>query len=264
MTVEIESGAGGAQSLTHARIGWQNLARGASIAASTTASGYTATGASLPDTYQFWQPTALPATWRADLGSAQAVDYCGVAAHDLATQGATLIVESSTNDSTWTERGRVTPSDDSAIMVLFPSVSARYWRVQITGSTMPTIGVIHFGAALAMTRPIFGGVTPSGLARVTTIRPNISEGGQWLGRSIERKGYQFSASWRHLAPSFVRGDFDTFVKAARSYPFFFAWRPSYVGDCIYASADGDIVASNMGLRDFMEVSIDMTGHGWDE
>ena len=86
------------------------------------------------------------------------------------------------------------------------------------------------------------------------------EGGQWLGRSIIRKGVTTSYQWRHLKAAWYRQYFDPFVKSARTTPFFIAWRPeTYPNEVAYAWAKSDIRPSNMGIRDFMEVTLSVEG-----
>jgi hypothetical protein len=81
--------------LTYPRIGYKNYALGLAAAA-VTVSGETATGPKdaplRPDTAEFWQPQALPATWTLDLGQARAVDYVGLAGHTLGTNAAVVKV----------------------------------------------------------------------------------------------------------------------------------------------------------------------------
>jgi hypothetical protein len=40
-----------------------------------------------PDTGEYWQPSALPATWVLDLGTTRNVDYVGIAAHTIGSLG---------------------------------------------------------------------------------------------------------------------------------------------------------------------------------
>jgi hypothetical protein len=246
--------------LKNSRIGHQTYTRTGSVVASSSQTGFPAAAAKNPLTYEFWRPVSLPATWRLDIGSAQEVDYVGIAAHSLGSTGCTVHVEYSTNDSTWTTVSSLLAGQDGPIMFLFMPITARYWRIRITGSTIPSVGVVYIGKALAMQRPIYSGHTPITLSRVTEMRPNKSEGGQWLGRSIIRRGSQTQAEYRHLEASWVRTHFDKFIKDATRYPYFFAWRPStYPEDVGYVWTSDDITPSNMGVRDYMSVSWAMEG-----
>jgi len=255
--VVIQNGFTPTVPLTHSRIGINSIGRTGAVSASSAAAGFPASAAANPLTYEFWKPTATPAWWRVDAGTAVTVDYVGIASHNLA--GSTVTVQRSDNNSTWVDVVSTTPTDNSPIMFLFAAVSARYWRVSVTGNSV-AIGVINIGKVLEMQRACFAGINPIDLTRRTTIRPNVSEGGQWLGRSIIRQGSGTSVSFRHLTYDWYRANFDPFVEQARSYPFFFAWRPEgYANSVGYVWTQGDIAPTTMGIKGFLEVGIDMEG-----
>lgn len=252
------------QPLNHPRIGYQSHARDATITASTTADAYLTRAPANGLTYQFWRPTELPAWWQADLGDIAEVNYIGIAAHTLGSSVCTYTLQYSADESLWLDAtaGSI-PANDRPIMELFSPTEARYWRLYIEGEgTMPIIGVIYIGKVLEMLRPIYAGHTPITLARQTTISTNASEAGQWLGRSIRRDGVATSASFRHLTAAWVRTELDPFIKSARLYPFFWAWRPqTYPNEIGYVWVNSDIQPSNMGIRDLMQVSFSMEGIG---
>lgn len=266
MAIVIQSSFSPARPLTHARLGHATITRGGLLVASGEQAGFEADAALNPLTYEFWKPDALPATWRIDAGAAVSVDYVAIAAHTLATEGASVKPQWSDNDSTWNDVTGVTahaPANDGPIMFLFAPISHRYWRIQVTGTTVPSIGVVFIGAALAMPRPLYGGHSPLDLSRTTVIRPHQSERGQFLGRSKVRSGFATDIAWRHLTPSFVRSEFDPFVEDATCFPFFLAWRPSTFTDSVgYVWTKQDIHPSNMGIgAGLMQVAFNVEGLG---
>ena len=190
------------------------------------------------------------------MGSAKTVDYFGLVG-DM--NGATVALQSSTDNSTWTTQQTQSGLTDRINMFLFLPVSARYWRLLITVA-IPSIAVVYIGQALDMQRMIYQGHTPLTLSRTTELSNNISEGGQYLGRSIIRKGAKTGFGWQHLKADWYRANFDPFVKAARTAPFFIAWRPSqYPSEMGFVWVDGDIAPSNSGPRDFMAVDMNVMG-----
>jgi len=257
--------------MTHARIGYQTITRDCTVSASSEAVNCPADAPTRPDTYERWKPTEIPATWAVDAGAAVDVNYIGIAAHTLGTNRASVIIQWSTDGIDagtypsvhWTDYGNsFLPANNSPIMVIGDLTTARYWRVVIksVAGDEPEIGVVYVGKALEMERAIYGGHAPITMSRNTTIRPNKSEGGQFLGRTVIRKGVSTSASFRNLTPAWVRSEFDTFIRAAREYPFFFAWRPEdYPEEVGYVTCDQDISPSNMGMAGFMQVSFSMNG-----
>jgi hypothetical protein len=145
-------------------------------------------------------------------------------------------------------------------MFLFEPIVARYWRISLIGSVVPSIGVVYMGVTLDMERPCFSGVNPINLSRRTIVRPNRSENGLWLGRSITRQGSQTSVTYNNLNYSWYLNNFDPFVDLARRFPFFFAWRPEGYPDSIgYVWTSSDITPSTQGVRDLVSVSMTLEG-----
>lgn len=252
----IQSGYSPTPDLNHARIGHQNLTFGLTPTASTSAAGYPAIAATYPTTFEYWKPTALPATWTVDMGTSKAIDYCGIVA-DL--NGATIAVQSSPDNTTWTTRGSIGPTTDRINMALFVEVTERYWRLSIANG-LPNIAVVYIGKALAMQRKIYQGHTPLTLSRTTELSNNMSDTGQYIGRSIIRKGAQTSCNWSHLTADWYRANFDPFVKAARTGPFFIGWRPEqYPNELGYVWTDNDIAPQNSGPKNYMNVGMNFMG-----
>lgn len=260
--IYVSSGWAPSVTAYHPRIGWDayNIQGNGIMSASTEAAGFDVNALENPLTYDKWKPTALPAWCALDIGdSSSGVNYVGIAAHTL--EGFTVKIQSSTDNMAWTDRSDPqTPTDNSAILFLFNDVTARYWRVYITGTGIPSIGVVYFGEVLAVERAIYGGVTPITLSRQTIISNNKSDSGNWLGRSLIRRGLTGSAQFKNLSSTFYRTYFDPFVRSARQYPFFFAWRPTVFNDDIaYVWTPDDIAPQNNGTRALMDVSFDMMG-----
>lgn len=262
--------------LTHARIGYQTWTRDLEPDAVTVSSeDEDGPGDSVlrPDTAEFWEPTELPATLVIDLGAGRDVDYAGIAAHTLGSSGCAVEVETSDgsfagspSEQVWTALAQdIAPGDDAPLMFLDTSRVCRYIRLTVTGDdVMPRIGVVYVGEALAMQRRIYGGHSPMNLSRDTVLQRTLSRGGQFLGQSFRRHGQKGSIGWKHLEPDWYRENFDPFVKAARQYPFFVAWRPAdYPLEVAYAWCPDDIKPSNMGVLNFMQVGFEMFGIGYE-
>jgi hypothetical protein len=259
--------------LTHARIGYQTWLRdldATAITASTENTLGPKDGPLRPDTFEFWEPTALPATWEIDLGTSRDVDYAGIAAHTLGSSGCAIKVETSVGDvagspleQVWNLiASEIAPGNDAPLLFLDSSRVTRYVRLTITGgATMPRIASIYAGEVLAMQRPLYGGHTPITLSRETVLHRSLSRGGQFLGQGFRRHGLVGQASFRHLTAAWYRETFDPFVQSARRFPYFFAWRPSaFPEEVAYAWTDEDIRPSNMGIRSFMQVAWPIRAH----
>lgn len=265
--------------LTHARIGYQSWLRDLT-ASDVTVSSETANGPGdaplRPDTAEFWEPSELPATWEVDLGATRPVDYVGVVGN-LGSSNCAVMVEwsdgalvGSPQDLVWTQfSDDAQPSDDSPLLFLGASVNARLLRLTFSAigspadaATPPRVAVIYAGEVLKMQRPIFGGHGPINLSRQTVLHGSMSAGGQFLGQGFRRHGVSGSVAFRHLEDTWVRETLDPFIRAARQYPYFFAWRPGqYVNDVAYVWTQEDIRPSNMGVRSYMQVGWPMQGIG---
>lgn len=105
----------------------------ATVAASTTATGYAAANVIDWRPYTWWKPTALPATLTQDCGAAAAADYALVYGHDLATHGCAIDIRGSTDNFVASNVLLDThnAADSGAILRLFGSASYRYWRLRI-------------------------------------------------------------------------------------------------------------------------------------
>ena len=265
----LAAAAAAGQPLTKARIGYQVHSRDLGLgAAAVTVSTEDPAGprdAPLrPDTAEYWLPTALPATWTLDLGTLFDVDYVGVAGHTIGSEACGLLVETSQDGSTWTTfAADVSPADDTPILFLDDSRSIRYVRLTLTGLGDPArLGVVYVGQALAMPEPIDGAYTPITMSRETVLRTQQTRGGQFIGQSLKRYGVSGDATFKNLTASFVRSDFDPFVKSARQYPYFFAWCPQYFPlEVGYCWAPKDIRPKYMGIADYMQVNWSMNGLG---
>lgn len=246
--------------LSHARIGYQTICTRDNVIASSQAAGFPAEDAVNVFTNEFWQPATLPATWTCDAGTGVDTDYIGIAAHTLGSTACSVTIEYSTDNTTWTHLNSFLPKDNRPVMLLYPTITARWWRFTLVGSTIPRIGVIYIGQSLQMQRAIYGGHAPLTLNRSTTIYNQMSEAGQFTARSITRQGNGTSFAWKYLRAAWYREFFDPFVLAARRTPFFIAWRPDKFPDEVgYVWTSSDINPSNMGVKDYMEVSMSVSG-----
>jgi hypothetical protein len=218
-----------------------------------------------PDTFEHWQGDALPATLTIDLGQARSVDYVGIAGHTIGTDDASVLVEYSSDDINYTTfADSASPAGNTPLLFLDEEISRRYWRITLTGSgDVPKIAVIYIGQVLVMLRKIYGGHSPAVLSRDTLLYNNMSDGGQFLGQYVRRRGVNGAVNLTNLPASWYRENFDPFVKAARENPFFFAWRPiDWPDEIAFGWTDKNIQPVNMGIRDLMQVKFDFHGIGY--
>lgn len=243
--------------LNHGRIGYASYIQGAALSASSGVD--TVAALSTPSTWERWQPAAGTHTVTATLSAAQSVDYVGLAGYDLA--GGTVTVAVSPDlVSAFTTVATFTDFSKESVMRLFSAVSARRIRLTVTRGTAPALGVFYCGPVLALERATRGGSSPATLNRSTSYSNEFSAAGQILGRVINRQGIKTAVNLRNLTDAWYRANFDPFVAAARTQPFFYLWNPrDYPADCIYGVASDDIAPTLQGGRALMDVSFEIEG-----
>lgn len=249
--------------LNHARIGYQTWTRGVTPSVTGTAPGFFAGALSNSLTYEYWKPAhATTSTIQYDFGEAKYTDYVGIGAHTLGDNATTVKIQYSQTGVGFGTVAEFTAEDNNAIMALFDGVLARYIRIVLTYTVAPKIAVIYAGGVLAMQRGMYGGHSPITLSNTTDVYSQVSPTGQWLGRSIVGKGFKSSAAWKNLTSDWYREYFNPFVLSARQYPYFFAWNPLQFDDEVALCwSNNNIQPSNSGIRNLMDVSIDLNGHG---
>lgn len=181
-------------------------------------------------------------------------------------------VQYSTNGTDWTTIHNTPTAAQNTMLYLFNSVTARYVRVTVSAATAldyAGLSVVFIGLALVTDRPaVYGGATRIVHARADEIADEMSEEGQWLGSTVQRKGYDFKVEWNHLGAvggaTWYQNNFDVFAEDRIGKPFFIAPRPSPASDTkddvLYCVSKSNIVPTN-GIRNFKDVSLSLRGFG---
>jgi hypothetical protein len=235
--------------------------------ANVTGAGEGAAALSTPTTYDYWQATS-GTSWSIQQvagsspssigGVSQQITAVGIAGHNLGTVGATVSI--SINGNVVATRQ---PTSDAPLLVLFDVVVSDRVTVDVTissGAPMPRIATIAFGEALVFERSVYGGHSPFTLNENQTVLSNRSEGGQFLGASVVRRGFGGALSINHLRAAWVREFMPAFIQGTESMPFFLAWRPeTYPDEVAYCYHTAAVSLSNMGMRDYMAVSLSVEG-----
>jgi hypothetical protein len=218
-----------------------------------------------------------PATWERYVVSAATTvtytvgedfdfDSVCIAAHTFGSTQTELEIYYSEDAAgeTFTKIYDAIPPTNAPLMVLLSAVTiARRIRLVIAEpDTTVELGVVYAGACLQTQRPIYGGHRPITLASSTEYANSVSDSGQWLGRSITKKGFRTQGAWKYTEAEWVRVYLEPFIESAKTTPFFFAWNrllfPTEVGYCWTTE---DISPVNMGKRDLMKFTITMEGYG---
>lgn len=224
------------------------MAEGTLSWSSETADGFAANALG-PQTFDSWVPAAMPATIATLLPAPVACDTAAIVAHTLGSTGATAYVEASLDGITWVTFATIAPTDDKDIFVLFSDlggVAYPQWRVRVTGTTAPAIGIVWIGPRMVIPMGVQASYTPLNLALSVEMMTNISRGGQFIGNRIEKVGASTSISLSPQERWWVQSTavpFITHYNAAR--PFLWLSCPElHPEDAHYVWRNGDTLAGN--------------------
>lgn len=232
------------------------------VTVSTEAAGFLKENAYNWKSFNWWKPTATGDSWLAvTFATAQTADYFAVAAHDVSTQGGSVKLQYSTNGSTWSDATTAAAgTSDRVIFKTFDAISARWWRVLVNApTTVISIGIVSFGDRLDLVRGFPSGFIPPALGRVNSYNTSVSNDGQFLGRSIERKTYQTSFNLPNLEPGWVRNYWEAFADHAEIKPFFFSWdTSSHADEVVFAWLSGGYSPPNYDTETTMSVQMQIS------
>lgn len=147
--------------------------------------------------------------------------------------------------------------DSQPVLMLLNSAPADAARITVeyTGAR-PSIGTIYCGRVLEMQRPFYQGHRPASLSENNTMRPTLSESGEWIGASQIRQGRDVSLSWKNLEAEWVRRVWQPFSLDIKRRPFFVAWNPlEFKKDVVFAIGGSTPQPRNSGPRDLMSVEL---------
>lgn len=252
---------------THGRILYDNL-----LLESTDITANRGAGANLtltPNTFEGWSATndITSSTITFTLPANVSMDTFCFGAQNLKNKNTTYVFQTSdTTGGSFTSIGSPELVESNSPKMKIETRDVRRVRLVITGTTGLdfNINLISAGNSLQLQRPMYSGVRPAQLNAVTDYFNNRSESGEWLGRTIRRRGFETSIDMKRITPQWYREYFSPFVESIKTTPFFYSWRPQdYPDDVVYCWTDSDIKPSNSGIREFMDLSFNVNCHGFE-
>lgn len=183
---------------------WDNVLLDGTVTASTEATDAEVENLLTDSTWDYWQPTTTSGTVDLSISPSTAVSALGISAHDLGTQGATVTVYETSG--TPVELASVTPTNDSAILILFDSTDSTDFQISITGASAAfSIGNMCLGTPLIFESGVVPSYTPIYMAENIELLQNTSLGGQFFQNRVIRKSAETSVNLNILDRSFVEG-----------------------------------------------------------
>ena len=239
MTVIIRNGATETDVIN---VLFQNMYDEGTATYSSAASGFPGANAQDDATWNAWKPSSVPAYATVDLGSAVMCNAVGIAAHDMATVGASFSVQYSSNGSSWTTiSASYTPTNNDTIFVFFANTYARYWRIAITGAAA-TLGVLKIGAALKFPCGPLSGHKPLHHSRKVEMLSNKSMGGNFLGNRPVSYGAETNVNVGMVGREWAEVDLSAFeMHYNNGGAFFYCGSPSDIPkDMGYCRREGNM------------------------
>jgi len=202
-------------------LGVNNLLTSATVTASTD----TANAANMWEGFlgDFWTAGTGAQTLVIDHGSAKAIDYWGIAGHNLGSDGASAAIAWSDDNISYTTIETLNPTTDAVIFSTFTSVSHRYTKVTVTGVTSAKIARLHVGTTDDLSGVLAAPFTQPELAAEYQFTTPISQGGLPLGRSVKHTSYEFDMVFNTVATSWVEANWLALYAQIAVSPFFLLW-----------------------------------------
>ncbi len=226
-------------------IGYENFfstgvvsATGGSVAGNEIANAYSGT------TYDYWSPLTLTGTHTitVDLGSPADVTYFALTAATWDSAVPFTVNLQYSNDNFSGDINDATANtiipDRSPFMESFSVINSRYWRIRFIPSGVPTVSLkvaaASVGPQFDLLRAYSVGSSIPTDSITDKIINQVSNGGEFLGRSVIRQAVsaEIMVTFRDIA--FHRGVWRTFIEAALTQPFWFSWNADFPDDVIYA------------------------------
>jgi len=204
-------------------------------------------------TWNLWVPDAVGdqfAEARFNAGAQITLTYFAFDVHNLDQIDLTFIRILGTNNSDYSS-GVLLSNIQKADIVAganikeFSNTTAyQYYIVQVFNvlnfTVAPIIGVFYAGQALELPSGIRPAYTPPRLGLVSEVLNNTSEGGNFIGRSLKRKHYDFVIKNDYVSKAWIDANWNDLRDYILTRPFFYLWNDLYNDEAVFCWTSGDI------------------------
>lgn len=252
-------------------IGWHNIVTTTNIDSSTENPSFPVTNLANPATHLYWEAgtntsdeyVTVTTNYLEDL------DFLAVAKHNFGSANIIVSVEGKVDDGNspvepYVElvQEQLLP-DDSPVIFRWEPQTLTHVRLRMqVGDDLPQAAVVYVGKLLVLERSIKidADHVPLKYGRRATIVNGMSESGNFLGRTVLKEFRESVAEFSHFQPDWYRANFDPFVLASKTIPFFFAWHPiTYPLEAGYAWMINEPVPAVSPITDRISVDLQMRG-----
>lgn len=160
--------------------------------------------------------------------------------HNLSDLGVTVKLQTSPDGLIFTDvpGSDIMPANNKTIFFVAPDpISARFWRLVFTGQVSGTLRVaqMFIGPAFKLFQGPNVGFSPPTLALDDEYLNARADGGDFIGRTLIRRGSKTSFSIAPIPQAWVRSFWLPFILEAEAHPFYYSWDnfnfPSEVAYC---------------------------------
>lgn len=187
---------------------FDNLFAQGTLASPNLPAGTPRQNATTESTFDYWQTNASPQVFRVTYVTNRAADGAFIAAHTLATVGASLTVEYF-NGTSWVTQASYTPTTNKPFGFIWPRRSASGWglSVSLTGAQ---IGVAFLGQRVVIPGGVLPDYVPVWAATQVERQSGTSRRGQFFGQRIESRSARLRPSFMDVPYTFARDDLAAF------------------------------------------------------
>lgn len=264
------SGAESSLTLDHPVIGWQNLATVSNMTANISSDpNHPDDNLANPATHLYWSPIGPQGGYSYvgidPLGTADDVDYVGIAGHNLGSIGSSVLVG-------WIDFlvsppafmplvSEFMPGGDGPIIARWTAQSLPNIYIGFGPSSLTIkVATIYAGKLLVLPRKLYQGMGPINYGRVAKVTNGRSEAGNFLGRIVTQEFVKNSVPLSLIPPDYFRDHIADFLADSKENPFFFAWRPqSYPDEVGYCHMTNDPFPTNEPPHGLISMTMEMTG-----
>jgi len=166
------------------------------------------------------------------------VNYFAMFDHDFAMTGSSVVLQYSDDNITWANAfDPLFLSDKKPIFKVFSDLLHKYFRVYVNGSPQ-SIGACSFGHRLDFDNGMTFGFAPPSLAQHYMPRNNISNNGEFIGRSMVKKplsgNFVFNSTF---SPVWIRQFWPELMRHLERKPFFALPQDEHPGEALFCWVD---------------------------
>lgn len=243
------------------RVMYENLLEQGAVTASSENALYPVENAFDWVTADYFRPAASGTVYiTLSLDTAQGANYFAFYGQDIYQYGGTLKLQYN-DGSGWTDASvTVTPNNNAPRVVFFDRKVADSWRVVISCSSVFNLAVVSFGEYMALPYGKYLGETAPVLARNNKYVNSVSDGGNFLGRSVISKGIKMNLVLQGARDDWMRSAWLPFVLHMEEKPFFYAPNVSdFPNEVALVWAEEDVTAPTQQYYGYMGTSIPLRG-----